>query len=65
VNSPPSPIDWCLLESWYDVSDRLTRGLIMTAAKRNAFSAVWSVLRLLLQNMTTLLQQQQLHILCG
>jgi hypothetical protein len=28
VNSPPSPIDWYLLESWYAVNDRLTRGLI-------------------------------------
>jgi hypothetical protein len=64
VNSPPSPIDWCLLESWYDTNDRLTRGLIMTAAKRNAFSVVWIVLHLLHQNMTTL-PQQLLHILCG
>jgi hypothetical protein len=37
----------------------------MTAAKRNAFSTVWNVLRLLHQNMTTLPQQQLLHILCG
>jgi hypothetical protein len=34
------------------------------AAKRNAFSAAWNVLRLLHQNMTTL-PQQLLLILCG
>jgi hypothetical protein len=64
VNSLPSPIDWCLLESWCAVNDRLTRGLIITAAKQNAFSAVWNVQRLLHQNMTTL-PQQLLHILRG
>jgi hypothetical protein len=36
---------------------------MMTAPKRNAFSAAWNVLRLLHQ-MSTLLQQL-LHILCG